>query len=1225
MECVKDNLLSKYFSSFGYIVAVSQLPALVIFAAYAGHLRTSERRTFRCPSSPKSRDDCLGKYDEHHNSPFPLYGFVLLCFVPLLAVCIAYSWCFVKSRVDELETALKADSENPRPRPRVTTRRVFHFYLLHLLVRLALGILFVVLQKFVFYPENFPTEFICIVNSTVLNTTKHDASATINCDNSVGSDNATCAGGIWIVNILLAVLVFAELCYLLVQAKRSERTTLDSEFCRKYFFNRSRTPVTLREHTLRMKSRVRNETEFLEPSIAQPENNRRNRLKLDDIFVDLVIYTGRAEHEFKDLSNRHEIFDIYLKPQHGALPIENLEELFLPNEDTQHPQKILVVGRPGIGKSLLCTKLSRDWSERGLFRDSTSNKNFEHLFLFQFRWFNTERTEKISLKQLISLLCPEGDTDNGVFQYMLDNPERVLLVFDGLDEFMHHENCLKEEQAQGPNGPTELMPFSALYVKLVKGNQLPGATVLTTCRPNVVQSLARLHFDRRVEIMGFTPQKVEQYVHKFLACPCSRRSGELVRRKSGKKKRGLLRFCLPQQPENLEQANKICAYNTVAVKRIWEHISGNLELLSLCYIPVNSHIVCSFLKKLISLEDQDSGNTALPTTSTQVYEGALRLFIFKHHPEFKGKLLTKEFLMGNAGFSDSVEETLTQVGSLAKTGIEERRLVFDSTEVRGIENCGLLNRIPDSEITWLQFRSHFCFIHLTFQELLAAREITKMDPNDLSHFITLNASDPKWHMVIQFVAGLLCGQENEAVNIFVSLLHQSLTRYPGSQKTETLLLMRCLHEYNDEAVVEKAASELQKDCNFSNRIDLSFCGVTPADCIAIAFFIKHLHKCTALNFASNSIADQGVLHLCDALKDVNCKLTQLDLAANSITDQGVLHLCDALKDVNCKLTQLELRGNSITGQGVLHLCDALKDVNCKLTQLDLTGNSITEQGVLHLCDALKDVNCKLTQLDLGNNRITDQSVLHLCDALKDVNCKLTQLELRFNGITDQGVLHLCDALKDVNCKLTQLELRFNGITDQGVLHLCDALKDVNCKLTQLDLAANSITDQRVLHLCDALKDVNCKLTQLNLGNYSLTDQGVLHLCDALKDVNCKLTQLELRDNSITDQGVLHLCDALKDVNCKLTQLDLRDNSITDQGVLHLCDALKDVNCKLTQLDLRLNSITDQSVLHLCDALKDVNCKLTQLYLIDSNITEQGLLHLCDALKDVNCKLKNIFS
>ena len=945
MECVKDYLLSKYFSPFGYIVAVSYLPALVIFTACTGHLRTSERRTFRCPSSPESRDDCLGKYDEQYNSPFPLYGFVVLCFVPLLAVCIAYSWCFVKSRVDELETTLKADPENPRSRPKVTTRRVFYSYCLQLLGRFILGIVFAVLQNYAFYSKGFPTKFICIlptvkpiatVNySTVLNTTEHVASATINCYNSVGSDNATWARGIWIVNILLAVFVCGELSYILVRAKQKKQFIFDSEFCLKHFFNKNRTPITLREHTLRMKRRVRKETEFLEPLIAQPENNRDNRLTLGDIFVDLVIYTGRAEHEFEDFSKRHEIFDIYLKPQHGALSIKQLKELFLPNKDTRDPRKILVVGRPGIGKSLLCTKLSRDWSEGDIFCDSTGNRSFEHLFLFRFRWFNTERTEKISLKQLMGLLCPEGDVDNELFQYMLDNPEKVLLLFDGLDEFKHHENFLEEEQAQGRNNATEAIPFSALYVKLVKGIHLPGATVLTTCRPNVVQSLARLEFDRRVEIMGFTPEKVEQYVHKFLKCPCSIHSvssGELVQRKSGKK------------------TGELSEFHSPPVTRLWEHISSNLELLSLCYIPVNSLIVCSFLEKLITLEDQESGSSALPTTLTAVYDGALRMFIFKHHPEFQGKLLTKEYLMGNAGFSDSIEGTLTQVGSLAKTGIEERRLVFDSTEVHGMEDCGLLNQMPDSEITWLQFRSHFCFIHLTFQELLAAREITKMNPRDLSHFIALNASEPKWHMVIQFVAGLLCGQENEAINSFANLLHDSLTeahKLNNETKQKALLMMKCLHEYNDEAVVEKAASELQKDSKFTNRIDLSSCQVTPADCMAIAFFLKHLQKPTELNLGDNSITDQGVLHLCGALKHVNCKLTQLNLACNSITDQGVLHLCDALKHVNCKLTQLDLSGNYITDQGASHLY-ALNDVNCKVTFLNLEGNSVIAQAVSRL-------------------------------------------------------------------------------------------------------------------------------------------------------------------------------------------------------------------------------------------------------------------------------------
>ncbi|KAJ7392227.1 NACHT, LRR and PYD domains-containing protein 12 [Desmophyllum pertusum] len=428
--------------------------------------------------------------------------------------------------------------------------------------------------------------------------------------------------------------------------------------------------------------------------------------------------------------------------------------------------------------------------------------------------------------------------------------------------------------------------------------------------------------------------------------------------------------------------------------------------------------------------------------------------------------------MGNVGFSDHIEATLCQVGSLAKTGIEEGRLVFDSTEVQGMENCGLINRMPDSKVS-RRWRANFCFIHLTLQEFLAAREIAKMEPSDLSDFITSNASDPKWHLVIQFVAGLLHGKDNEAVNSFVSLLHDSLTQSSLNIETKqkAILMMKCLHEYNNETTVEKAASELQKNSKFNNGIDLSYCQVTPVDCPAVVYFIKHLHELTELDLGDNNITDQdqGVSHLCDALKHVNCKLTELNLGHNNITDQGVSHLCDALKDVNCKLTELNLGYNNITEQGVSHLCDALKHVNCKLTKLNLGYNNITEQGVSHLCDALKDVNCKLTKLNLGYNNITEQGVSHLCDALKHVNCKLTKLNLGYNNITEQGVSHLCDALKHVNCKLTELNLGYNNITDQGVSHLCDALKDVNCKLTELDLSYNNITDQGVSHLCDATK------------------------------------------------------------------------------------------------------------------------------------------------------------
>lgn len=1268
MEVVKEYLLAKYFSPFGYIVAVFHLLALTALATAAGVLRTSERRRFSCPSSPDSKDDCLRQYDKLVYSGLPFYGFVLFCFASVLTVCIAYSWCFVKSRVDEIEIALKPNPESPRRRPRVKTRRVFWSYFVHLILRFFGGIVFIILQNSVFYLSGFPAEFVCFTqtvkgaaNSTNVSTTKENSLA-INCDNSIASDNAVYARGIWIVNILFTLLVFGELCYLSLRAIQRKQFIFDSEFCERHFFSKGRNPIALRELTFRTRQRIREETEILEPLIAQPEIDRVRLL--DDAFVDLVIYSGRACSEFADLLKRHEIFDMYLKPQYGSIAIKKVDELFLPNEDTRDPRKILVVGRPGIGKSLLCTKLSRDWSKSDLLRDS--DKIFQHLFVFQFRWFNTETMEKISLKQLLSRLYSEGSMDSEVLQHILDNPERVLFVFDGLDEFKYHERILEDERAHAGNSATEEMPFSALYVKLMKGKQLSGATILTTCRPNVVQSVAHLPFDRKVEIMGFTPEKVHEYVLKF------------------------------------------CAHDPETVNRIWGHISSNLELLSLCYIPVNSFIICSLLEKLIKLQ-QHLGNT-LPATSTDIYEGALRLFIFKHHPEFKRKLLTKDYLLGNVGLPDQVEETLNRVGSLAKTGIQERRLMFDSVEVKGIEDCGLFNRMPDCEVLPFKLKSQFCFIHLTLQEFLAAKEIVKMDSKDISNFILTNASDPKWHLVLQFVAGLLRGQTNEAVSSFVSLLCDSLTyitlcdslTFSSKSKQEAVLMMKCLHEYNDATIVEKAASLLQKNKTFNNKIDLSCSAITPVDCAAIVFFINKLHNLMELNLFINNISDQGVSFLCSVVRDGHCTLNTLDLGSNKIQDQGVSQLSEALRDANCKLTKLRLSGNYITYQGASHLQDALKNANCKLTKLDLGGNSMGDIGVSRLSEALKDVNCKLEKLDLVETDITDQGVFHLCEALKNVNCKLTKLDISANMISFHGALSMSVALKDVNCKLTKMNLEVNDIGNLGVFHLSDALKDENCKFTRLDLTGVKMGDEGLAHLCDALinenclvtdldlshnaitgqgvsylqtalrnknckllqlslamntlrntsylirklteslikgdslnfygeqsvllpmssvlRDENCKLVKLNLISTGVEDDDLFYLCGALKDMNCKLTVLYLGGCLITDEGLQHLCSALEDVNCKLTELLLRSGSITDQGVPLFFTAIKHKNCKLTKLEIEFPEVTDEGFLHLLVALKDVNCKLTKLSLEGNELMDQFIPHLCSALEDPNCKL-----
>ena len=59
---------------------------------------------------------------------------------------------------------------------------------------------------------------------------------------------------------------------------------------------------------------------------------------------------------------------------------------------------------------------------------------------------------------------------------------------------------------------------------------------------------------------------------------------------------------------------------------------------------------------------------------------------------------------------------------------EGRVLIFESEEVKGLENCGLLHRLPDLEAPaqrpFQKPKAQFCFIHPTIQEFLAAKHVT---------------------------------------------------------------------------------------------------------------------------------------------------------------------------------------------------------------------------------------------------------------------------------------------------------------------------------------------------------------------------------------------------------------------------------------------------------------------------------------------------------------------
>jgi hypothetical protein len=75
----------------------------------------------------------------------------------------------------------------------------------------------------------------------------------------------------------------------------------------------------------------------------------------------------------------------------------------------------------------------------------------------------------------------------------------------------------------------------------------------------------------------------------------------------------------------------------------------------------------------------------------------------------------------------------------------------------------------------------------------------------------------------------------------------------------------------------------------------------------------NIHTYTGLYTGENRIGDEGVKHLCDALRIYTYIPTYIHIhtGENRIGDEGVKHLCDALQ-VNTSLDTLILASNYIS-------------------------------------------------------------------------------------------------------------------------------------------------------------------------------------------------------------------------------------------------------------------------------------------------------------------------
>ena len=418
----KGLLNPKTFNKFSFLVNVLWIVAGITLL---GVLLIKESRSdFHCDVNNAKVDKdfdtqkCFVEYEKLYNKlSVPFYCFVIANFSFPFIVCVIYS-IWATPRVKKLESG-NIDANT-------TQRKLFITYCCQLATRFCVGIVFILLLlNEVFYPREFPLSFQCNfmreVNQSA-NTTGAAQTPTYECNNKRADLKTFLIYVVSRVNGIVAVLHLIEIFVILSRARKwGKRFMNDVHFYTDHLTSTgncnpleesvqleershggcsARGPSgsahletsinSMKESVLKNTDRLRDLSSPWKPNPG--EGDQPKDFELNQIYTNLIFHPGRADYHFPE--KRREQLKVFAKPETKLSPNS-------PGDIVDHLHKnILIVGRPGIGKTLFCTKFLRLWASDHLFEEAQNPElRFDVAFLVKFRRLNF--TAKLNLRELL--------------------------------------------------------------------------------------------------------------------------------------------------------------------------------------------------------------------------------------------------------------------------------------------------------------------------------------------------------------------------------------------------------------------------------------------------------------------------------------------------------------------------------------------------------------------------------------------------------------------------------------------------------------------------------------------------------------------------------------------------------------------------------------------------------------------------------------------------------
>ena len=597
--------------------------------------------------------------------------------------------------------------------------------------------------------------------------------------------------------------------------------------------------------------------------------------------------------------------------------LTSMTSIFTPHEDCKSPRIILIEGEPGMGKTTYCQKLAYDWATKQKQKLQKFPK-IDVLLLLRCRDIHDSIWESIDDQILKNLEETSPETKDLFFKFMQDNPSKVLLVLDGLDEADPHK--------------------LGVYLSLIQKKQLPGCYIVLTSRHEAGNRVAP-YVDTLLEIVGFGKANADHFIRKYF-----------------------------KHKEHLGEK---------LILQLSDDEQGMNDLKKLTRNPLNALLLCVIFENLNGA--LPSNRTKL---YIEIVLFILRRYELKNGLESSGRdllLVYNEELMriGKMAFNSLCEGKLhfeDHEGDL--NGGFLKKLGFLSTQVGGSKRApyvyyGFFHK---------SFQEFFSAFFLAFFIIEQGQNCSSVLADErfsnqlrqvftfMSGIIALQ-SEENAVSIVQSIASLVNSEGRKSTK-FKSHLTLAFNFINECKTCRENLYTKLVSTFG------KSLNLVVMDLNnFMDSLD-NRCII--ATCSTFSEVLITNSSVAKLILNRNFIGDKGACSLSKALM-VNKFLFILELSCNSIGDEGATSLSKALT-VNTSLTTLDLSRNLIGDKGSNSIFKALREnIKSSLTHLDLSSNNIGDEGAYFLCSTLSEKN-SLSTLNLSYNTISAEGAITLSKA-----------------------------------------------------------------------------------------------------------------------------------------------------------------------------------------------------------------------------------------------------